>query len=106
MNHSCPKDLKPPRASADLALIAGFFATLKAGDIDFSSGLDERKIARTQPNLGFRSEHFTSPESENAFDVAHLHAAIDPEALDLMEHRGMGGIAVTAIHGARRKYAN
>ena len=76
---------------------------MKAAHVDFGARLDERKITRTQTDLRLGAENLAREKREHALEIAHLHAAIDPKAFDLMEHRRVSRIAVAAINRARAK---
>ncbi len=98
MDHAAAQDLQPVLAGADLELAA----LARAADVDLRRGLGEGKEGGpeaqrqiTDPEIG------TAEGRERALQVAHVGRAVDHQALDLMEHRRMGGVVVGAEGPAR-----
>src|SRR5271166_5999888 len=69
--------------------------------IDLDARFGEREEGGPEANLHVVAEITASEEPEHRLEVGHGHAAIDHQALDLMEHKRMSGIhRVGAIHPA------
>src|SRR5208282_885296 len=60
--------------------------------IDLDARFGEREEGGPEANLHVVAEITAGEEPEHRLEVGHGHAAIDHQALDLMEHERMGGI--------------
>src|SRR5947207_2173341 len=71
--------------------------------VDLGGRLGERKERRTKADANVVAlEKCVQKLRHHAFEIGERHIAIDPQALDLMEHRRMRCVAVDAIHAAGR----
>src|SRR5262249_41820603 len=99
MHHAAAENLHPVLALAesDLALVA------LALDVDLERRLRERKERRAEAHLDLidLAEFLQDP-----FQMAEVGALVDDEPLDLMEHGGMGLVAVAAIGAAGDDHAD
>ena len=97
MHHAAAENLHPVVAFAEscLTLVA---PTL---DIDLERRLRERKERRTETHLDLIDlEERLAEFLQYPFQMAEMRALVDHEPFDLMEHGGMGLIAVAAVGAA------
>src|SRR5262249_28984975 len=98
MNHPGAQDLEPARSLADAAAAA---LAEDAEHVHLRRGLGEREERRTEPDAALRAEQLPREQLQRALEIAHRDAAIDREALHLVEHRGVRDVRVPAVHAAR-----
>src|SRR5262245_41534675 len=97
MNHAAAEDFHPiiAFAEAHLALVA---LTL---DVDLERWFGERKVRRPEPHLhAIDLKERLAELFEDPLQMAKMRALVDHQALDLMEHRRVGLVAVAAIGAA------
>ncbi len=74
----------------------------EALQIDLSRRLGEREVVRAHPGLDVVTEHRLSQVIQGALQMRQRDALVNHQALDLMEHRYVGGVElVGAIDLAR-----
>ena len=97
MDHAAAQDLQPVAALADDQLVA----RATAADIDLGRGLGEREVAGAEADRHVVALEIGAHEiGQAALQVPHVHAPVDQQPLDLMEHRRVGGVAVAAVGAA------
>src|SRR2546423_5268779 len=71
-------------------------------DVDLGAGLGEREVAgaKAQREVGGLEEGLDEVEVHR-LQVLEAHVVADPQALDLVEHRRVRGVAVDAVRAAR-----
>src|SRR5215475_5643997 len=97
MHHAAAENLHPilALAESDLALVA------PALDVDLERGLGERKERWSEAHLDLIDlEECLAEFLQDPFEMAEMGALVDDEPLDLVEHGGMGLIAVAAVGAA------
>src|SRR5262245_6635609 len=97
MHHAAAENLHPVLAFAepDLALVA------PALDVDLEGRLGKRKERRPEAHLDLIDlEERLAEFLQDPFEMAEVGALVDDEPLDLMEHGGMGLVAVAAVGAA------
>src|SRR5262249_54872510 len=76
--------LDPAGVLADGAALA---RADEAGDVELDRRLGEREVARPHPHLALGPEQRTEELQDGAAEVGERDAAVDGEALDLLEGR-------------------
>ena len=102
MHHAAAEDFQPRLAGPDLQL--AFFP--RTAHVHFGGRLGEREVVRAE--LGRHAVGLEEARDEgfqHPFELAHMRALVDDEALDLMEHRRVGLVGIAAEHPARRDQA-
>lgn len=82
IDHAAAENLDPAGVFAERATLS---ATEVAGDVHFGRGFSEREVARTQADLGFRSEHFAGKVEQSLAQVGERDVFVNVESLHLME---------------------
>ena len=99
VHHPAAQDLQPVAALADDQLVLG----PAAADVDLGRGLGEREVAGAEAHRHVVALEVGAHEVDQAaLEVAHVGAPVDQQALDLVEHRRVGGVAVAAVGAAGR----
>ncbi|EGE58936.1 hypothetical protein RHECNPAF_253009 [Rhizobium etli CNPAF512] len=94
MDHAAAEDLHPVGAFAELDDRTGAVAL----DVDLEGGLGEREEGRAKAHRhAVDLEEGLAELLEHPADIGDIGLLVDDQALDLMEHRRMRGIAVLAI---------
>ena len=101
MDHAATGDLQPAGVLADAATLT---VTEHAGHVDFSGWLSEREVRGPQPHAQIFLEESAQEPLQHGFEVREVHAFIDDETLDLMEHRRVGHVVVHAVDAARHDH--
>src|SRR6516165_6999930 len=97
MHHAAAENLHPilALAESDLAFVA------LALDVDLERRLRERKERRAKTHLDVIDlEECLAEFLQDPFQMPEVGALVDDEPLDLMEHGGMGLVAVAAVGAA------
>ena len=103
VDHTAAQNLHPICALAD----AQFLADALIADIHFGAGFGEREKVRAKAGTHF--VHFKEGFDEffqTPFQMTHMGFGIDDQTFDLVKHRRVGLVAVTAIGPPRRDDTN
>ncbi len=105
VDHPGPADLDPADPLAEpAALAAGEGAGAvagEAGDVELDARLGEGEEVRPHPRLAPLAEDRPQHLFQGPLEVGERDPLADREALDLMEHRAVGGVGVAAVDLAR-----
>ena len=76
-------------------------------DVQLRGRLGEREVVGAQPDLGFVAEHLPGEVLQGAEEVCHAQVPVDGQALELVEHRRVGGVElIGAEHLARAQHVD
>ena len=101
VDHAAAENFEPVVALAE----ADFTALARALDVDFHRGFGEGEKRRPEAHLDVIDlEERLAEFRQDPFQMAHMRAFVDHQTLDLMEHRRMGLVRVTAIGAARNDH--
>ncbi len=97
MHHAESRHFEPPGSLADSAgwILAGAFHAL---DIQFEGGFREGEIARPVPGFQGTGEDGGHKRLQAPLHIGHGNVFFHQQPFKLVEHGGMGGIAVPAVH--------
>ncbi|RMO19822.1 hypothetical protein ALQ47_05273 [Pseudomonas cichorii] len=98
VDHSAAHDFQPAGLLADATALA---AAHHAFHIDFSGRLGEREERRTETHRQFFLEEHAQELFDGAFQIRKVDIAVDQQAFDLVEHRRVGDIRITAVYTTR-----
>ena len=91
-----PLQTRQPRAAAQ-----------EARDVELDARLGEREVVRAQADLAVGPEERAREVLERALEVRQREAAVDREALDLLEHRRVRRVErVAAVDAARADHVD
>ena len=89
MHHAAAAPLHP----AGAALLA------REPHVDLGGGLGEREVVGPHARVGLRAEERPRERVQRAAQVGHGQSLVDGQPLDLMEHRGVGGVELVGPEG-------
>ncbi len=98
VHHAAAENLQPVLALAEADLVLAALAL----DVDFQRRLGERKERRAEAHVHIvHLEEGLAEFLQDPLQVAEVRGLVDHQALDLMEHRRVGLVAIAAIGAAR-----
>ena len=103
VHHAAATYLQPSGLTTNTAANTPAVSAL---DIHFRGRFREREIGGPKTYRQIRLEKRFEELIYRPFEVGKTDSLVDHQALDLMEHRGVGEVGITAIHPARTDYAN
>ena len=101
MHHSAAENLEPAGLAAHAAARPPADDAL---DVHLGGGLREGEVGRPEAQVQVRLEDVAAEGGEDPLEVREVRALVDDEALDLLEHRGMGEIGIAAVDAAARDH--
>ncbi len=98
MDHAAAENFHPVVAGVQLQLAAGAVAA----DVHLGRRLGEREVVRPETRVDALDLEEPGDEGlQRPLQVAHVDVAVDHQPLDLMEHRGVGGVRILPEGAAR-----
>src|SRR5690606_802970 len=102
MDHAAAPDLEPTGGLADATARPAAVVTRAADapDVHLGARLDEGEVARAEPHGGVLAVETLGERREYPLEFGEADPLVHEEALDLVEHRRVGDVVVSTVHGA------